>query len=86
MPVKRRRAKRVAIANEIFAWESVFACGWDFFGEVGLMVDGVPGSRRDWTEAPETREAWNRLGETFLAEGRDAEWALKTFGRPRRDA
>jgi hypothetical protein len=47
---------------------------------------GVPGSRRDWTEAPETREAWNRLGETFLAEGRDAEWALKTFGKPRRDA
>ena len=89
MPVKRRTAKRGHNrAEELFAWESVFDTGWDFFGEVGRIIDGVPGGRRDWREAPETREAWNRLGEEYLTQAAHqdgsarGEWALETFGSP----
>ena len=89
MPVKRRAAKRGHNrAEELFAWGTVFDTGWDFFGEVGRIIDGVPGGRRDWREAPETREAWNRLGEEYLAtaetqpNGTVGAWALETFGRP----
>ena len=84
MPVKRRRAKgRVGLADEMHAWEMVFKCGWDFFREAEKLTRSR-GALGQWTDRPEAREAWDRIGADFLAAYGDerARWALETFGRP----
>ena len=86
MPVKSRRAKRrIDEAAEVKAWSMLFNCGWDYLHELepfGLHTDGEARAA-----AP---EAWNRLGEQFLAtwkpDVRPQPWALERFGNPKRKA
>ncbi len=83
MPVKRRAGKRrLDPTAELFAWETLFEHGYDFFNDAGLShKESAPEARAA------TEEAWHRLRRRFLAErGEDAltrrPWALIEFGEP----
>ena len=91
MPVRARNAKkRISTAAELEAWETLFATGYDFFGDLGLHhKEHTPEARAA------AKEAWHRLGANFLdnradpsrADGWAGEpWALEEFGPPRQAA
>jgi hypothetical protein len=90
MPRKRRASKRRQFAAELEIWELVFMCGSAFTGDlarVGLIdprsLDAGP--RREEVRAEfmrAARDAWNRLGLTFLAENQNARWAFEQLGEP----
>jgi hypothetical protein len=83
VPVKRRNAKRrVSVAADLFAWETMFEHGYDFFNDAGI-------SHQESTPEAQAaiKDAWRRLGHRFLAE-RDPNahngpaWAVETLGEP----
>ena len=96
MPVRRRKAKRrVNPATEAEAWESVFSCGCDFFGEAAdLSGVAEPVSvwpqevraeaEKEWTAA--ARTAWGRVGRLYIETLHDPAagepWVLEQFGEP----
>jgi hypothetical protein len=80
-PEPERSPGDQAIRDECERWCCSFSCGYDFFDETGF-------DDRAESFLGEMREAWLRLGDTFLAEG---DWkgynvhqpfALWVFGRP----
>ena len=89
MPVRRRKLKAVRPA-ELAAWRGTFECEFDYFddlAEIGVATDpyGIP-------DRAVAHEAWQRLGDAFLAEWDSRQrhpddlepWALTTFGLPGR--
>ena len=84
MPLRRRTPKRRADAGgEIEAWTDVFLFGWDFSN--GLKGAGVP-TALGRPDRASLEEAWQRLGEQFLAKwGRPGDreiWAIRELGDP----
>lgn len=88
MPVRARASKRrrMSEAEELEAWETLFATGYDFFGDLGLSH-----KERTPEAIAAAKEAWSRLGDRFLANRTDPgrtdgwacePWALETFGPP----
>lgn len=79
MPVRRRTDKRIAAGD---AWAEIFEYGFDMLNRAhaaGIKLN-------DWLEPEhdEARAAWHRYGALFLTDypGREAPWALTTFGKP----
>jgi hypothetical protein len=90
MPVKRRQTKRrLGDAGEVQAWSELFACGYDFFGD--LEPFGFPGRDADRAARAAAPEAWKRLGKVYMetvwaARGPgqpDTPWAVEQFGDPK---
>lgn len=82
MPVKRRASKRrVDPRAEVEAWETVFECEYDFFGD--LEPWGFTSDEEKYAAAP---DAWQRLGAMFLETydnpDKPIPWALEAFGPP----
>jgi hypothetical protein len=79
MPVKARHAKRRrSLTADLHAWEMLFTCGTDYFGDLGMS---------DAEALAAAPEAWRRLGAAFLATWqpetpRAVPWALQTYGEP----
>ena len=93
MPMKRRKGKRRAVLPAE-AWDTLFACGTDYFGELeatGLVEPfAVPPAEREAAQAAwdaALGEAWTKHGAAFLRAwepqpGRATPWALEAFGPP----
>jgi hypothetical protein len=83
VPVKRRAEKRRLVKSaQLAAWDGVFDCGYDFFGDLALL-----GLETNHSRPPEEviRAAWAMLGRDFLAArapGAQPCWAEAMFGRP----
>jgi hypothetical protein len=87
MPVKNRTPKRrTSIKAEVEAWEMVFECGTDYFGNLvpggfGHCSEGTPAFRAA------AKKAWKRLGAAYMRtrvpdRNREVPWALDKFGEP----
>lgn len=100
MPVKRRRSKtRQTPRQEAAFWANFWDGGSFLLGdwplELGLPMGG-PATRAECERSPEVRalarDAWDRLGRWYLAEGigrvegvpgaGGGAWALREFGEP----
>ncbi len=65
MPVRARRPKRrISEAAEVEAWETLFETGMDLFNDLGLGLRFGPHSEDEFALV---RDAWQRLGDRFLA-------------------
>ena len=89
MPRSRRRSKRHTWEAQREAWEAIFDCGRDFFGE--LPAIGVPTDPYGKPDMEAARDAWLRFGPGYLAthphQIYDGQliWALSQFGEPNAD-
>lgn len=88
MPVKRRQTKRrMDPRAEAQAWEMVFTCGYDFFGELQRFGIDLRCAKLNEETLAVANEAWSRLGHIFMANW-DAEkerrmpWAYDQFEEP----
>lgn len=82
MPRKRRASKHRDLRAEYETWQSIFDCGFDFFGELPAL--GVPTDAYGRPERDHAKVAWRRHGGAFLESHRPEGtiWALEQFGEP----
>jgi len=70
------------------AWGELFACGYDFFGDLKPL--GFPSDDADRAARAAAPEAWRRFGKPWLESGAhkgpgqpETPWAVAEFGYPR---
>jgi len=87
MPVRARNRKRRDQRAELDAWSTYFECGFDLFDF--LPAIGVETRRYGVLDEDVARDAWQRLGASYMSEwparrmsSEATPHALRVFGEP----